>query len=204
MYKFPSPRPSHRSPFIGFGPSHRVLPAALRLVLLLVLVVPMALTAGPARADGGIDLGVALGIQVQDGDVDLDLNAVSLRAHRWLGERWGIEGSLSATEEGPLDDYLYLDLSAVYRIRRNERFSTLLFGGVGALDYPVHQYRTPFGFLDRGDDTVATAHVGIAFHIFMGEHLYFRPDLRHRRHFDVQGDADDSSFDATLGFGWRF
>ena len=49
-----------------------------------------------------------------------------------------------------------------------------------------------------------TFHVGLGFEISLTEKLYFRPDLRHRRHLDVIDQLDDSSFDATLGIGWKF
>ena len=112
-----------------------VFPAGRRLRALVPALL-LALVASPVAAESGIDLGVGLGFSISDGDVDSDLTAVALRAHHWTSDRWGFEGALSRTEEGDFSDGpLYLDLSAMYRLSENERFTWFLFGGVGAFEY---------------------------------------------------------------------
>ena len=186
-------------------------PFRLWLFMLLVLCLSV-LSVGQLQADqgeSGIDIGLGLGFSHHDGDTDSNLTAVAVRAHHWFSDRWGAEASLSVKDEGIFDeDYQIADLSALFLLHENERFSTFLIGGVGALRYRAFEFAgTPdrgFTDIDLGDDTVATFHVGVGFEIYLGEHFLFRPDLRHRRHMDVMGDADESSFDATVGFGWRF
>ncbi len=183
-----------------------------RLSILLLTLGLAMLSAVQLQADegeSGVDIGFGFGFSHSDSDTDSNLTAVSLRAHHWFSDQWGGEVSLSVTDEGVFnEDNHIVDLSGLYLLHRNERFSTFLLGGIGALRYRAHQFTvTPdgrFTDLDLGDDTVATYHFGVGFEIYLGDSFLFRPDLRHRRHMDVLGDSDESSFDATIGFGWRF
>lgn len=186
------------------------LPPLRAMLLCSMLLCSMLLVAGSVGAqegESGVDIGFGLGISHSDGDTDSNLTAVSVRAHHWFSDRWGFEGAFSVTDRGVFnEDNLFLDLSGLYLLHENDRFSTFLIGGVGALEYQVQEFSTtPGGFpIDRGEDTVPTLHIGIGFEVALGERFLFRPDLRHRRHLDVVDDADDRSFDATVGFGWRF
>ena len=188
-------------------PALPVRRAAFGLVALLFASLALPLFADDA--DSGIELVIGAGISRSNGDTDSHLTALGLRAHRWLDGERGAEISYLATEDGYFDENShYLDLSYLHRLSSNSRYSTVFFGGVGAVRYRTVDFASNghgFPAAVPGDSELRpTAHVGVGFHLRLGDRFYFRPDLRARRHFDSHRNFDSSSFDANLGFGWRF
>lgn len=182
--------------------------AALAAVSGLLLTLPLV-SSYAGDGDSGLELVVGVGLSRSNGDTDSHLTAVGLRAHRWLDDKRGAEISYLAAEDGFFDENShYLDLSYLHRLSRNARYSTVLFGGVGAVRYRTAIFLPdaagPFGAVPGDTELRPTAHVGVGFHLRVGERFYFRPDLRARRHFDTHPVFDSTSFDANLGFGWKF
>ena len=198
---------------VKFHPTrHTSIWATAAFGLLTVFFGPSTVLAEEDR-DSGFELVAGIGISRSSQGVDSDVTALGFRGHRWLNDKWGAEVSYLRTEEGFIrDDSHYLDLSALYRLTENPRFSSFVFGGVGALRYTTLVVLPDIpgsSSLPRlgPSDTTTTAHVGIGLNLRLGDNFYFRPDLRARRHFDMDDDFgyfDDSSFDANIGFGWKF
>lgn len=132
---------------------------------------------------------------------DFDFSTLAVRYHHDWNDRWGIEGSYTRQDFDSFDADIY-ELSARFTFYQNDRIRLFALAGGGYLSY---DWSLPTGGTSSsGSDDAPVYHAGIAAQIALGENLYLRPDFRHRRAIDLYAPYDESSNEATLGFGYRF
>ena len=136
-----------------------------------------------------------------EGD-DFDFASGALRYHFDWNERWGVEGSF-ARQKHDFAHSDYYELSARFTFFANDRIRLFALAGGGLLRYD-YDYPIIDGSRFEGTEEASAYHAGIAAQVALGERFYFRPDLRQRWVTDFFESSDDSSSEATLGFGYRF
>lgn len=161
----------------------------------LVLSFAAALAAAPpAAAQGSFDLFAGQFLVESEVDSDSRLDVFGARGGWSFAPGWGVEGSLSWIEEGPVDLY-FGDLSLRWTPRPDAPVRFYALGGPGLLH--VELDRGVLG--DPGDEL--TAHLGVGAEIDLGRRFVLRPDVRLRW---IDDEESDLHTEATLGFGFRF
>lgn len=139
---------------------------------------------------------------VSGGDSEFDLSSWGFRTHRDWNDRWGLEFSYTNQDQDSIDAEIY-EASARFTFFSNDRVRVFALAGAGLLSYD-YVLDIGGGAYNFGSDDTAVYHLGIAAEIALGDRFYLRPDLRNRWAIDLFAPYDDSSSEATLGFGYRF
>lgn len=166
-----------------------------------------AATLAFAPAAGAQDFGVevtagASYYSTSGGDSEFDLSSWGFRAHRDFNDRWGLEISYTNQDQDTIDAEIY-EASARFTFFQNDRVRVFALAGAGLLSYD-YVYNVGGDAYVFGSDDTAIYHAGIAAEIALGDRFYLRPDFRNRWAIDLFSPYDDSSSEATLGFGYRF
>lgn len=127
---------------------------------------------------------------------DENENVYGLRGGFWLGERWGLEGSINRLDERDID-VNYVDFSARYSLIHNNRHRLFLLGGAGLFRVDVDRLIGDFS----SDDF--TLHVGLAYTFDLSEHFYLRPTVL-GRWLDTRFDFDQYQTEVSGAIGLRF
>ncbi|MEM9554380.1 MAG: outer membrane beta-barrel protein [Acidobacteriota bacterium] len=192
-------------------------------VLLVLLALPTEAGAAP-RYDHGIDLSVGFAYGATDYDVfiflnpvpgnesEFDFGLVALRYHHRFSDIWGIEASLSYTDEliSRVRDAYFVDVSARWTIFESDRAEVYGVFGPGILFYnrplgsPVAFDQTSLPTQLEQSDETPSAHVGVGALFALSERTYLRTDARYRRLLDIFGPIDEQNFDVSVGVGLRF
>lgn len=141
----------------------------------------------PASAQGSFDL--FAGIFSED-----ELDVFGLRAGWDLTPVWGVEGSVSRADAGPLVSYSG-DVSLRWMPNPERRARFYLLGGPGVIHFELD----PEVFGDA--DQEVTAHLGGGVEIDLTRGFVLRPDLRARW---IAGLGSSFQAEATIGLGIRF